>query len=432
MQAAPGRNPPGLHDRPVPGPEHGPAHGPAHGAVQGTAPRGGERLHALDAVRAIALLLGIVLHGVMSFLPTMALINWPIVDNSPSEALNAIFLLIHMFRMPLFFLMAGFFARLMVERGGVPAFAADRARRILLPFLAGCLLIVPLTAWLLVAMAERQGKALFHPFIPPDAVLLFPMMHLWFLYVLILFYVAFVACRWLVMRLLDRQGRLLPAVDFAVRHLAGTPLGALVLAIPVAVVLFSYPYWWVSLGIPTPDHSLVPNVPALLGFGMAFTLGWLMHRQPSLLQTLARRWAVQLMAAVLLTGMCVAIGGTALDAVVPDDGSRLVYGVAYCTASWCWVFGLVGAALRYLARRNAAMRYLADASYWMYLWHMPLVFALQAVVMQWGVHWGIKAPLVLGVATLVLLASYRWLVRGTWVGRALNGPSLRSAQPAAL
>ncbi len=398
----------------------------AAASTEATPMQGGSgRLHALDAVRAIALLLGIVLHGVMSFLPTMALISWPIVDNSPSDALNAVFLLIHIFRMPLFFLMAGFFARLMVQRGGVRAFAADRARRILLPFLAGWLAIVPLTAWLMLAVAEREGKPEFHPFIPPDAVLVFPMMHLWFLYLLVILYAGFIACRWLVVHLLDRRGRLLPVADFAVRQLAATPLGALVLALPLAAVLYGYPYWWISLGIPTPDHSLVPNLPALLGFGMAFTLGWLMHRQPPLLQVLARRWPLHLLAAVLLTGACVAIAGTALDAIVQDDRLRLAYGIAYCTASWCWVFGLVGAALRFLSRESASMRYLADASYWMYLWHLPLVFALQAVVMHWGLHWSLKAPLVLGVATLLLLASYRWLVRGTWVGLVLNGKVIR-------
>ena len=65
------------------------------------------RFHALDAVRAMALLLGIALHACMSFLPAMREIGFPVVDDSSSEVLNALFLLIHMFRMPLFFVMAG-------------------------------------------------------------------------------------------------------------------------------------------------------------------------------------------------------------------------------------------------------------------------------------------------------------------------------------
>ena len=43
-----------------------------------------ERLHALDAVRGGALLLGIVVHLSMSFWPIPL---WPIRDNDPSSAL---------------------------------------------------------------------------------------------------------------------------------------------------------------------------------------------------------------------------------------------------------------------------------------------------------------------------------------------------------
>ena len=43
-----------------------------------------ERVHALDAVRALALLLGVVLHAAMSFVPGIGSVGWPIVDRSPS------------------------------------------------------------------------------------------------------------------------------------------------------------------------------------------------------------------------------------------------------------------------------------------------------------------------------------------------------------
>ena len=47
-----------------------------------------ERLHALDAVRGGALLLGIIVHMSMSFWPIPL---WPIRDNDPSGALLASF-----------------------------------------------------------------------------------------------------------------------------------------------------------------------------------------------------------------------------------------------------------------------------------------------------------------------------------------------------
>ena len=83
-----------------------------------------ERLHALDAVRAAALLLGIVLHATMSFFLPI-----PTADVSQSATLTVAFYAIHIFRMSAFYLIAGFFARMVVERRGVAQFVRDRSRR---------------------------------------------------------------------------------------------------------------------------------------------------------------------------------------------------------------------------------------------------------------------------------------------------------------
>ena len=79
-------------------------------------PPSGERLHALDALRAIALLLGVVLHSAMSFLPSPVIPIWIVADNQPTPVMGAVFFAIHLFRMAAFFLIAGYFANLLLER----------------------------------------------------------------------------------------------------------------------------------------------------------------------------------------------------------------------------------------------------------------------------------------------------------------------------
>ena len=105
-----------------------------------------DRLHALDAVRVIALLLGIVLHGAMSFMMPI-----PALDSSQSTTLAVAFYVIHIFRMSAFYLIAGFFARMVVERRGVEAFIKDRAKRIVIPMIGLwpvlLALIVPVIIW---------------------------------------------------------------------------------------------------------------------------------------------------------------------------------------------------------------------------------------------------------------------------------------------
>ena len=94
-------------------------------------PASPERLHGLDAVRGYALLLGVVFHATLPFLPGPA--AWPVSDQHRSVLALVVFYVAHIFRMTTFFLIAGFFAHMVVHRRGLSAFAKDRARRILVP-----------------------------------------------------------------------------------------------------------------------------------------------------------------------------------------------------------------------------------------------------------------------------------------------------------
>src|SRR5690348_3662795 len=115
-----------------------------------------DRLHALDAVRAFALLLGIALHATQPF---VAGLPW-MTPEAPSEVMAGVFYTIHMFRMPLFFLIAGFFGRMMLERRGVTGFIKDRSRRILLPLVIGLPIVMLITGLAYLAGALASGADL--------------------------------------------------------------------------------------------------------------------------------------------------------------------------------------------------------------------------------------------------------------------------------
>ena len=72
------------------------------------------RYHGLDALRGIAMLLGIVLHAALPYVPDIQDF-WP-ADESSSTAIIAIFQFIHIWRMPLFFILSGFFAHLIINK----------------------------------------------------------------------------------------------------------------------------------------------------------------------------------------------------------------------------------------------------------------------------------------------------------------------------
>jgi glucan biosynthesis protein C len=90
--------------------------------------------------------------------------------------------------------------------------------------------------------------------------------------------------------------------------------------------------------------------------------------------------------------------------------------------AWTMALGLIGLFHRFFAEPRPAVAWLADASYWMYLVHVPLVMAAQLVVRQWPLPAEVKFVVILATVTLLLLASYRWCVRYTPIGSLLNGP----------
>jgi glucans biosynthesis protein C len=267
-----------------------------------------ERLHALDAVRGFALLLGIVLHATMSFVPTSHRF-WIIQDTHPSVTLAALFFVIHVFRMTTFFMIAGFFAHMSFHRRGLRDFIKDRLGRIAGPLLVGwpilfaAMVLVVLWAAGFPNGGPPPGTRNWPPVLPG-----FPLMHLWFLYVLLVFYAAVLLLRSATVGL-DRTGRVRAGVDRLIDLIMRSPLAPAILAVPIGIALMLDPTWIGWLGVRTPDQSLVTNLQAVVGFGTAFSFGWLLHRQIDLIRLLERHWLLNFVAAIVLIAASLALAG---------------------------------------------------------------------------------------------------------------------------
>ena len=101
---------------------------------------------------------------------------------------------------------------------------------------------------------------------------------------------------------------------------------------------------------------------------------------------------------------------------------------------WCWVFGIVGAAVRFLSSPSAARRYIADSSYWLYLMHVPVLAFFHVWFAELDWHWSAKYLLSIAGAMPILLLSYHYWVRFTFIGATLNGrryPRVRAEQASA-
>lgn len=115
-----------------------------------------DRRSDLDAVRALAMLLGIALHGALAYVGGFWIVN----DQQQAPLLGLLVAGVHGFRMPMFFLLSGFFSAMLWSRRGTAGLASHRARRILLPLVLSCVTILPImhgvTRW---AMAAQNATA---------------------------------------------------------------------------------------------------------------------------------------------------------------------------------------------------------------------------------------------------------------------------------
>lgn len=385
-----------------------------------------ERLHALDAVRGFALMLGIVLHATLSFIPSPTRI-WIIQDSHPSITLGVLFFVIHVFRMTTFFLIAGFFARLSFHRRETWGFIGDRLQRIALPLLVGWpILFAVMGVVVYWAASFPNGGPLPGPPRWPPVLPKFPLTHLWFLYVLLEFYVAVLVLR-AGMVWLDQNGRVRDRVDRLVGLVMRSRFAPALLAVPIGIALCLDPTWIGWLGVQTPDSSLVINLQALMCYGTAFGIGWLLHRQIDLIRILEQRWLLNLVLATVLIAASFLLAGasTLRPRPVNYETIRLAGAVCYALAIWTTTFGAIGLALRFLSDFSPARRYLADASYWLYIIHLPILMALQVAVSQLDWPWPVKFGAIMLVALPLMFASYQFLVRYSFLGAVLNGRRVR-------
>jgi glucan biosynthesis protein C len=408
------------------------------------------RLHHLDALRAAAMLLGIVLHASLAYTGG----PW-IVRDDGHVGFAVAFFAIHGFRMQLFFLLSGFFTALLWRRLGLAGMLRQRAARIALPLLVGMLTIVP-ALWAVVlwsgatgpsgeltpgegapdpSVVETAAEPANAPSTPKPgriAVLLwilfrFPLFHhLWFLWFLCWMIAGFAIVAWCAERCAG--GRMLAwmRAPSALPRLFVGSAGALVWLVPVTAVTFAMMKVTEEGPVFGADTSggLLPLPGVLVHYAVFFAMGALLFEVPDAIRGFSRRWIAALVAACVVFPLAAgfALGLPWSRVLVPNVGVHLVLA---CTGqalyAWLASLAMLGLFARFVTAERASIRYLADSAYWLYLAHLPLVVAGQVLLR--GLDWPplVKFCVLTIVSTALLLASYEWCVRRTWIGVLLNG-----------
>lgn len=379
-----------------------------------------QRWLALDGMRGSLTIVVVMFHVGMCYVP---LFPWGFHEGN-SVGIALFMLLLSIFVMVSFLTISGFAARAQLLGGGTASFLRDRALRIGLPFV----LLLPVVRWLLTLIFEWGDRVMrqtdpAHGMTGGGHLAVFPLGHLWFLYMLMIFYVAALLLRRPLAGLGGIADRLMA---LAVRTRLVSLAAALPLAFTVLMSRTSFQPW---IGIATPGP--IPSMVALVGYGSVFALGWLLHRQQQLLlPMLARDWYWHApMGAILYVVYVAVLFGTDTPYALMHWPQRLPIALIFAVTTTGLAIGILSLFLRFLQSPPAWMRYFAQTSYWVYLVHLPIALALPVAIRSLALPPIVKLLLVTAVAYALMLLAFELFVRNTFIGVWLNGARKKKPAP---
>ena len=169
------------------------------------------------------------------------------------------------------------------------------------------------------------------------------------------------------------------------------------------------------------SDSFLPPPRILVAYGVFFLFGWLLYHRRMLLPTFSQRAWGNLIIGFIFFGLYVFCAGQAFTRG-PTVGLHILALGSLAAATWSFIYGFLGLFLRYLEKPIPFARYMADASYWMYLVHLPCTMVLPALLLSnLPLPTFVKFSVVLGTTTFLTVVTYHYWVRATVIGQVLNG-----------
>ena len=374
-----------------------------------------ERVFALDALRGIMMLLGIVLHAAITYGVKDYQAVWPLKDPNNSIGFDLIVGFIHAFRMPVFFVTAGYFAALLFYKKGPNAMLLNRFKRIVLPFLAGVLIVYPLVV-MAFTFSQSAFAAASAPFenawqtIVTGQFLPFNVVHLWFLYFLALYAIA----AWLLAKAFQMN----TVITESAKKLFASILKNFWWRLFCMASIFFLCLYWMGTPFILTNNKWDINPAVFVTYFIFFGTGWMIYKTNTLIG-LAGYPILQLSAASLLFLITSFTTWSAAEWVLPV---RMAFTAVY---SSFFIFGFIAFFLKYFNHYSRRVAYLMDASYWVYIIHLPVVSFIPGLMADLLLPTAVKFGITLTTTSVICMLSYKYLVRGSFIGLFLNGKVLK-------
>jgi glucan biosynthesis protein C len=365
------------------------------------------------------MLLGLVLHSALTYNVTNHGNAWEIKDPESNYILtDFIVLLIHSFRMPIFFLVAGFFGSMLFYERGVIQMFKNRISRIVFPFIVFLFILSPIiyiSFSYTIAVFENQENPFVNStqlfsnifvFIPKGTS------HLWFLYYLI--YVTLITS--LLGLLLKKSKNISNKITNIFNWIIKRSITRIAFFSSFTFLILTY----LETSMVNASTSLIPDLNTFVFYFFFYIVGWILFKSKGLLNSFMKYdWQFVAFAVFLIITQGLLIQYSGMD-LKPNSNSAILISFNSIIV-WLFIFGITGLFIRYGSKHSKRMRYISDSSYWVYLIHLPLTAIIPAFIWEFPLPALVKFIIVLSLTTLICFATYHYLVRNTFIGKFLNG-----------
>ena len=364
------------------------------------------RIIYIDYLRNFANITRCCIHASVPYMVTFAPI-WP-VDDKGSWFFDFAIFEGHLFVMELFFMISGFMFAMELKKSSIPKILKHRFKRIVIPFILGLIILVPIVLSLF-SLGNHVGFTFLHFDVLKKSYIsgwvlgfenFFPTAHLWFLYYLIIFYILTLFFRKIIFKI---------------------KMNSVFKLVFVGVFISSVCMFFMQRWIVENPLTLLPEIPSLIHFYMFFLIGFVTCTNSVLIDKINRN-SKYLLSAGLFLSLGAIISQLWFERVDLEYYFliKVIAILLSCSSIYFLVLGLWGYCSCLNLKDSKYLRYITDSSYWVYLSNMPIVVILHIILIPLNISVFLKFTIAFSGALAISMITYEYFVRYTFIGSVLN------------
>ena len=369
------------------------------------------RLYYLDWLRVLAFALLILVNCSEVFAGPA----WWIANSETNPVIAYVLKFFHQWRMPLLFIVSGVAVSIVLERRSIMQFIDDRLTRILIPLIAGMLIVIPPMIFFIwrgegsyISVQEFCLILLEFEWFPRGN---FHWLHLWYLAFIFIFSIAVIP---LIMYIRT------PKVRIVLSNIVWIISKSSVL-FPI-ILLFHLPYYISRNFLPSSDLT------DLIYYFPYFIFGALFFVQPSVRATIQQNRQIALVGGIIASAILYCtlwIRDESLNTVFGTTVMELIQGPLkepmISVNQWFWVLTVAGFAIRYLNFGSNFLTYANRVVYPFYILHQTVIIALAYYLIPVEASIFTKFCIILTGTVLTVVGAYELVLKRFTITKMMFG-----------